>query len=56
MANTTEMVFIIDKSVKKVVEVLIFISKTGKIPLPKPIDAIPIITQPIPRKIEFSKN
>ena len=56
MANTTEMVFIIDKSVKKVVEVLRFIAKTGKIPLPKPIDAIPIMTQPIPTKIKFSKN
>ena len=56
MANTTEMVFIIDKSVKKVVEVLRFIAKTGKIPLPKPIDSIPIITQSVPKNIDFSKN
>ena len=56
MANTTEMAFIIDKSVKKIVEVLRFIAKTGKIPLHKPIDSIPVITQPIPIKIEFPKN
>ncbi len=41
---------------KKVVEVVRFISKTGKIPLPKPIDSIPVITQPITTKIEFPKK
>ena len=45
-----------NEKVKKVVEVLIFIAKTGKIPLPKPIDSISVITQPIPTNIEFPKN